>query len=505
MTDTRRKSALDESNTVETRNATVAILGAGISGIAMGMELRRSGIDDFTIYEKQPDVGGTWLRNTWPGLHCDVPSHMYCYSSEPNPDWSMTYSGQAEIHAYLRSCAEKHDLIDKIQFNTMIDTARYDEGEGRWILETVDGQTHTHRILVSATGGLAEPKLPKIDGYDLFEGEWWHSAAWRHDVDLTGKRVAVVGSAASAVTVVPSVADVASEVFVFSRSPNWVVPRSNHLYSEEEKAGFRDSKTWQELRRKQYRTSLFLYRAFKRHERARVGLRLIGARHMSASIDDPELIEQLTPDYEPGCKRILVSDDFYSTLAKDHVHLIPRAVTALTANSVVAADGSRTPVDVVIFSTGYSQGTKLGGRAAVDIFGRNGQHILMALAERPEAYRGVAVPGFPNYFTVCGINGVVAYAAFFLSAELGASYIAQLTRRLLDPGLKSIEARPGATRSYNDEIQSELQDMSWAEACTNFYKDASGRVLAFFPGTLGRMRRELRTVHEGDFRFEQFG
>ena len=227
----------DPSRDGSRRMTTIGILGAGISGIAMGMELRRSGIDDFTIYEKQCDVGGTWLRNTWPGLHCDVPSHMYCYSFEPNPDWSMAYAGQAEIHAYLRSCAEKYDLIRRIRLDTMIDTARYDEDEGVWTLKSADGQTHTHRILVSASGGLAEPRVPKLQGFDSFEGEWWHSASWRHDVDMTGKRVAVVGSAASAVTVVPTVADVAAQVFVFSRSPNWVVPRGNVLTPNRRKTG----------------------------------------------------------------------------------------------------------------------------------------------------------------------------------------------------------------------------------------------------------------------------
>ena len=223
---------------------------------------------------------------------------------------------------------------------------------------------------------------------------------------------------------------------------------------------------------------------------------------MRSAIDDPGLIERLTPDYEPGCKRILVSDDFYPALTKELVHLISEGVTELTADSVVAADGSHTRVDVVIFCTGYSQGTKAGGRTSVDVFGRGGQHILMALAERPEALRGSTLPGFPNYFTVCGINGVVAYASFFLSAEIAARYITQLIRRLLDDDLKSIEAVPSATRSYNEGIQSELKAMSWAEACTNFYKDASGRVLSFFPGTLGRMRREMSAVDEESFRFE---
>ena len=484
----------------------VGIMGAGLSGIAMGMALRGAGIDDFTIYERHPDVGGTWFRNTWPGLHCDVPSHNYCFSSEPNPDWSMTYSGQAEIHAYLRACAEKHSLIDKIRFETNIETARYDEDAGTWTLETMDGETHTHRILIAATGGLVEPKLPRIEGYDRFEGEWWHSADWRHDVDLRGKRVAVVGSAASAVTVVPTVAQAASEVFVLSRSPNWIVPRGNVLYSEEEKEQFRnDVGALHRLRQRQYRGTLLLYRAMKRNKKAQSVLRSVCLNRMTKAIDDPELIEQLTPSFEPGCRRVLVSDDYYPTLGKDHVHLIPHAITELTNDSVVAADGSRIPVDVVIFSTGYRQGSKVEGRGVVDVLGRGGRLMSEVLRERTEAYQGVAVPGFPNYFTVAGINGVLSYVTFFLSAELNAAYITRLARRVLDDDLRSVEADPEATRSHNEALQSELQTMAFSGACTSFWKLESGRIVMFAPGTLGRRRRELRTIGEDGFCFEPFG
>lgn len=481
---------------------TVGILGAGLSGVLMGMQLRRAGIDDFTIYERQPDVGGTWFNNTYPGLHCDVPSHLYCYSFEPNPEWSMVYASGQEIQAYIRSCAEKYDLVRQIRFGTSVESARFEETRGEWCLETATGDRPTHRVLVAATGGLTAPNLPRIAGLDCFSGVSWHSGAWRHDVDLTGLRVAVIGSAASAVQVVPQVAARAAEVIVFSRTPNWVMPRHNAEYTEEQKAVLRGEGSWRRLRRQQLRGSMFLYRAFKKHARAVAGLRHVGLAHMRSAIDDESLIEALTPDYDPGCKRILVSDDYYPALAQDHVHLVPHGVVALTEDEVVPADGSRHQVDAIVFCTGYKLGGREDGRPALDVHGRGGQHLLAALAEHPEAYRGVAIPGFPNYFTVCGINGVVAYAPLFLSAELQTDYITRWVRRLRDEDLASVEVRSDATRRYNQAIQAELQEMSWAGDCPSFYRDRAGRVLSFHPGTLGRYRRELRDIVDDDYLLE---
>ncbi|MGF1595721.1 MAG: flavin-containing monooxygenase [Acidimicrobiales bacterium] len=483
----------------------VGVLGAGLSGLAMGIELKRAGLDDFVIYDKQHDVGGTWLRNTYPGLHCDIPSHLYCYSFEPNPDWSMVYAGRAEIQAYLRTCAERWGLVDHIRFGTDVTAARYDEVEGRWALETADGEVVEHRVVVAATGGLTEPRYPRIEGLDRFEGPLWHAGAWRHDIDLAGRRVAVVGSAASAVQVVPAVADRAAEVVVFSRTPNWVMPRHNRAYGDEEKERLRsDPEAWRRLRRAQYRRSLLWQRAFKRHRWAIDELRRLGLANLRSAIDDPALIAALTPDYDPGCKRILVSDEYYPALARHHVRLVPRGVAALTPTSVVADDGTEAEVDAVVFCTGYRLGGRADGRPALDVIGPGGRELRRALAERPEAYRGIAVPGFPNYFTVCGINGAVAYAPVFLSAELETALIARLARRIVDEDLRSLEARADVTSRYSDEIQRELQDMSWTGACTNFYTDATGRVLSFFPGTVGRLRRELRSVELDDFAVERF-
>lgn len=484
--------------------AAVGVLGAGLSGVLMGMQLRRAGVEDLVIYEKQPDVGGTWLRNTYPGLHCDIPAHLYSYSIEPNPDWSMVYAGGAEIQAYVRACAEKHGLMDRIRFDTCVESARFDEADGSWRVELADGAAAAHRVLVSATGSLTEPRFPRIEGLDAFEGPRWHAAAWRHDVDLEGRRVAVVGSAASAVQVVPEVARRAAEVVVFSRTPNWVMPRGNRAYGDEERRALRSGDALRQLRRRQYREALLWYRAFRKEPAGVQELRDTCLANLRASIDDPALVEALTPDYDPGCKRILVSDDYFPALARDHVRLIPHGVTALTADSVVATDGSVNPVDVVIFCTGYRLGGRADGRPALEVHGRGGRRLAEALTERPEALLGIAVPGFPNYFTVCGINGSVAYGAMIASAELQTEAIAGLARRVLDEDLRSIEVRAEDTARFNEGIQAELGTMSWADDCPTFYRDATGRIVSFFPGTLGRMRRELRRV-EAAFDVERGG
>ncbi|MFT7601680.1 MAG: cation diffusion facilitator CzcD-associated flavoprotein CzcO [Acidimicrobiales bacterium] len=476
---------------------TIGILGGGLSGVVMGIQLKMAGIDDFVIYDKQDDVGGTWVRNTYPGLHCDMPSHLYCYSFEPNPDFSMVYAGQPEIQAYIRSCAEKYGLLDHLRLGTTVETATYSE-EGYWSLE-IAGQTAVrHRVLVSATGGLTEPHYPRIEGRLSFAGPQWHSGSWRHDVDLAGKRVAVIGSAASAVQVVPSVAGQAAEVVVYSRTPNWVVPRGNYHYSVAQKASFATDEGWHRVRRQQWRSSLLWQQAFERNPGAADEIASLVLNQINAAIEDGEVVEALTPSYEPGCKRILVSDDYYPTLAKDHVTLVPHGVTELSENEVVAADGSRTEVDVVIFCTGYKLGSREDGRPAVDVQGRDCS-LREALGRAPEAYRSVAIPGFPNYFVLGGINGAPGHAPLFLVSEVLADHILRWIRRLLDEDLTSVEVKPESAKAYSLAIQDELQNMSWAGDCPGWYKDREGRILAFFPGSWNRMRRELRDLHENDY------
>jgi cation diffusion facilitator CzcD-associated flavoprotein CzcO len=485
----------------------IGVVGAGVSGIAMGIHLKRAGFENFTIYEKADEVGGTWRENTYPGLHCDVPSHLYCYSFELNPDWSQTFAGQPEIKAYLQRCTDKHGLARHLQLGTSIERACYDEDDGSWTLSTGGDRTVEHRVVVSATGGLTAPNLPKIEGYDVFKGRWWHSGAWNHGHDLSGKRVAVVGSAASAVQVVPHVAGLARQVFVLQRTPNYVLPRRNLAYRPDQKEEFKrpDTRALGDHRRWLYRRSLRSYQVFKKIPAAQVWLRTATLDHLRAHISDPALIENLTPRYTPGCKRLLVSDEYYPALAKDHVQLIDSGLLRLSETGILATDGSAFDVDVVIFCTGYKLGGRADGRPALDVIGRGGHRLRDVLNGRPQALYGVAIPGFPNYFTVCGINGVVAYASVTSSAEVHAEYIARRIRDLTQRRLRSIEVKSDVVQRFSEEAQAELQSMSWAEDCPNFYRDSSGRILSFYPGTLGRLRREMRARTLADYKLEAAG
>jgi cation diffusion facilitator CzcD-associated flavoprotein CzcO len=486
------------------QTAAIGILGAGLSGIGMGMQLKARGIDDFVIYEKQPDVGGTWLRNTYPGLHCDVPSHLYAYTIAPNPDWSTKYASQPEIQAYIRGCAERHDILRHIRFNADMVTARYDSTGGVWNLEDATGASAQHRLLIAATGRLTEPNIPDIKGLDMFAGPTWHSGAWRDDVDLAGKRVAVVGTAASAVQVVPEVARRAPEVVVFQRSPNWVMPRNNRTTPAAKRDILQQSEAWRGEWRRLYRRTATMFRTTRRMPSAIEAIRQVGLKHMRSAISDPALMDALTPDFDPGCKRVVVSDDYYPALAADHVRLVTRAVKALTETAVVAVDDSTEEADVVIFCTGYQIGARAEGEPSIDVFGRDDVRLSTVLEHKPEAYRGVAIPGFPNYFTVCGLNGVAAYTSLFASSEIASGYIADCAAEIIDKHVRSVEVREEPTREYNRGIQASLQTMSWATGqCTNFYRDNTGRVVAFYPYSLGRMRRDLKRVGLSDFTVER--
>ncbi len=362
-------------------------------------------------------------------------------------------------------------------------------------------------MLIAATGGLTEANVPRLPGLETFQGEWWHSAAWRHDVDLTGARVAVVGSAASAVQVVPEVARRAAQVYVFQRTPNWVSPRRNRAYQAETKANFAEmpAGALRAHRRALYRQSLWTYRVFRKNPRAVEPLRQVVLDHMRASIRDPEMLAALTPKYDPGCKRLLVSDEYYAALALPHVRLAPEGVREIMPIGPVSEGGFQADVDVIIFCTGYRLGGRSDGRPAIDIRGRNGTPLLAALTARPEAYRGVAIPGFPNYFTVNGINGPIAYTSLIGSAEVQARYLSGIIHQIGRQNLRSVAVHADVSQRYNEQIQAELQTVSWAGDCPSFYKDASSQIRSFYPRTLGRMRREFRRLSLNDCVVRTFG
>jgi len=457
-----------------TTTPTIAILGAGVSGLCMGIALKRAGFDAFTIYEKSDRLGGTWYENSYPGAGCDVPSHLYCFSFEPNPDWSRKFSLQPEIQRYLHHCATKYGVLPHVRFGTEIAGARFDAAAGVWRIRTRAGEEIAATVLVSGTGQLNRPFVPAIPGLDDFQGVRFHSARWRHDQDLRGKRVAVIGNGASAVQFIPPVAAVAKRVNVFQRTANWVIPRNDRAYRGVEKALFR----YVPMLLKLYRWLIYLQlevRFFAFFKGSWLGGRIQQAatEYLHSLIADPALREKLTPDYPVGCKRILISDDYYQALARPNVDVVTSPITRVTRDGVVTADGATHAADAVIFATGFESTSFL---APMEIAGPDGRTLGDAWCDGAEAYMGVAVAGFPNLFLLYGPNTNLGHNSIIFMIECQVRYVVQCIRRLARERTRTLAVRPDAMTAYNAELQHDIKQTAWDAGCTSWYKTAAGKI-----------------------------
>lgn len=458
-----------------------------MSGIAVGYYLKQAGIEDFTIFEKADAAGGTWHLHGYPGLCCDVPSHLYSFSFERNPDWSRVFSPRAEIEEYFQNASKKHGVEPHIRYNTGVKSADYNEA-GHWVLEFDNGERKEFQFVISVTGGLFKPQWPEIPGVEDFEGASWHSARWNDDYDLTGKKVAVVGSAASAVQIVPQIAPKTEQLYLLQRTPNWIMPRNNHAYPGWMKALFRRVPFTRELHRRHIEhLSRGVLGAFTGNKKALDMLVSRGMANIEKSITDPEMRAALTPNFPPGCKRLLVSDDFYPALARDDVELITEPAEKILPHGLVTAGGRELSIDAIIYCTGYELPAF---HRPVQVTGRDGQTLGDFFEKSMAVYRGVAMPGFPNYFILGGPNGVLGYTAVIISAEFQAEYIARLIQEAEDNGTKSFEIKETVNRSYNEAMQAELKTTTWGTECPSYYRDAEGNVVVFFPGDEFRMQRE---------------
>ena len=453
----------------------VAILGAGFAGLCMGLRLLAQGETSFVILEKADRVGGTWRENIYPGAGCDIPSHLYSYSFEPNPDWPEVYSAQPDILAYIEGVVEKHGLSGHIRFGAEVVGAAWDQAAERWRIRTAAGETVTAQAFVTAWGQLNRPKLPSIEGRDDFAGAAFHSALWDSEVDLAGRRVAVIGNGASAVQFVPEVAKVAAELVLFQRSPNWIVPRMNRPYTVEEKARFRaDPSAMAKVRHEIFQMAEDRLLA-KRAGTLPVEEVPIPLAHLHAQVQDPELRAKLTPDYEIGCKRVLISNDFYPALTRPNVELVTEAITRMTARGVVDAAGRLHAADVVIYATGFETNSFVGETAIV---GSGGLTLAQAWKDGPEAYLGVTVAGFPNLFMLYGPNTNLGHNSIIYMIEAQVGYVLQALAHD-----RPLSVRPEVMAAYNRQIQEELADTPWAGSCTSWYKTADGRILNNWPGS----------------------
>lgn len=469
----------------------VAILGAGFAGLCMGLKLQAQGEMRFAILEKADRVGGTWRDNTYPGCGCDIPSHLYSYSFEPNPDWPEIYSAQPDILAYIERVVEKHGLSRHIRFNSEVISAEWDDDALLWRLATRGGERLTAEVLVTAWGQLNRPKLPPIEGRDSFEGAAFHSARWDASVDLAGKRVAVIGNGASAIQFVPEVAKVAGKLTLFQRSPNWIVPRMNRPYTADEIARFRaDPAAMRKVRDDIFQMAEDRLAA-RRAGTLPVEEVPIPLAHLQAQVADPDLRAKLTPDYELGCKRVLISSDFYPALQRPNVELVTEGVARMTPQGVVDGSGRLHEVDVVIYATGFETRSFAGDTR---ITGAGGLSLDTAWADGPEAYLGLTTPGFPNLFMLYGPNTNLGHNSIIYMIEAQADYVLQA----LEVG-RPLAVKAEVNRRYNDELQAALANTPWAGSCTSWYKTADGRILNNWPHTAKAYADAVARFEPGDF------
>ncbi len=467
------------------RNPEVCIVGAGMSGLLMGIRLQEAGIDSFQIYEKAASIGGTWRENTYPGLSCDVPSFFYSYTFEPNPDWSHRFSPGPEIQAYFERVAEKHGLLPRIAFNEKITSARY-EG-GRWSIETGSGRKTRADILITATGALHQWQLPEIEGLDKFEGAVFHSAAWDHDVKLEGKRIGVVGNGSTGVQMMAPLSKVASHLTMFQRTAQWIMPIGNKPYSESERTWTRRIPLLGKLTRWYYQ---WMFESFSgaivvdgRRRRA-VGDR---CRAYLASVKDPELRRKLTPDYEPMCKRLILSRDFYPTLTKEHVELVTEDIDRVEARGVVTQDGALHELDVLVLATGFNP----HAWGIDEVVGEDGLSLKQVWAKGTRAYRSVAMPGFPNFFMLVGPNSPIGNISLIDVSEVQAEYIMQCIRPLREGRCTAIAPNAEATRKFHASLLEAMKGTVWVTGCNSWYLDKDG-VPITWPWSARRFHKDMR-------------
>ena len=466
----------------------VAIVGGGLSGVGATAMLRRAGIDDVVVLERADEVGGTWRDNTYPGCACDVPSALYSFSFAPNPSWGRLYAPQAEIQAYARRVAREHGVDEHVVTGADVLAADWDEAAQRWRIRTSRGDWSA-RALISATGPWSEPVLPRVPGLDGFAGEVFHSSRWNHDHELAGRRVAVVGTGASAVQFVPQIQPQVERLTVFQRTAQWVLPKADRGITPAEQALYRRLPLTQRALREAMYLGFELGGFAQRHPRAIAGLQRIAARHLRRSVPDAALRRALTPDHVLGCKRMLFSNDWYRALTRENVELAPHAVASVTAGGVVGADGVERSADTLILGTGFGI-TELP--IAERIRGRDGRTLDATWGGSPTGYLGTVVSGFPNLFMILGPNVGNGHTSATVLIEAQVGFAIDALQRLERDGRASADVRPAVQQAFNEEVQRRLRGTVWnAGGCRSYYLDRNGRNSTIFPGSTLELRRRL--------------
>ena len=474
----------------------IAIVGSGFGGLGAAIRLKGEGVHDFVVLERAGDVGGTWRDNTYPGCACDVQSHLYSFSFAPNPDWSRSFSPQAEIQAYLQRCATDYGVLSHVRFHHEVRAAAWDEAASRWRIETSGGAL-TADVLVMATGALSDPVIPDLRGLDRFQGRVFHSARWDHAFDLPGKRVAVVGTGASAIQFVPEIQPKVAKLHLFQRTAPWIIPRHEHALGERGRRFFRRFPAAQRA----VRGGIYLAREMFvfgfRNPRAMRAAERVALRHLRRTVADPELRAKLTPRFTLGCKRVLLSNDYLPALTCPNVEVVTDAIREVRERSIVSADGVEREVDAIIFGTGFQPTDPPLART---FRGRDGRTLSEVWAGSPKAYLGTTVTGFPNLFILLGPNTGLGHTSVVYMIEAQIEHLLAALRHMRERGVRALEPRPEAQAAFVAEVDGRMRGTVWtAGGCASWYMDPTGRNSTLWPDFTWRYRRRAARFDPGEY------
>ncbi|MBJ8348945.1 NAD(P)/FAD-dependent oxidoreductase [Antrihabitans sp. YC2-6] len=476
----------------------VAIIGGGFAGIGTAIRLKQKGISNFAIFERGARVGGTWRDNTYPGAACDIPSRLYSYSFAPNPNWSHTYSGSEEILGYIDRMVDDFALLPHIQFGHNITGVEFDEATGLWTIAAAGRKRNVKaRSVVVASGPLANASLPAIRGIETYEGHKIHSARWDHDYDFTGKKVAVVGTGASGVQIIPELVERAASVKVFQRTPGWVLPRFNRKTNGLMKQVYRDIPATESLARQAW---------FWGHESVALGVvwntpltrvvEMVGKAHLRAQVKDPWLRRQLTPDFRAGCKRLLMTSDYYPALQRDNCTLVTWPIARISEKGIRTVEGIEHQFDCIVFATGFDV-SKTG--TPIPIVGRHGRVLSDEWSGGAYAYKSVAVAGYPNLFFTFGPNSGPGHNSALVYMEAQIDYLTDGIHTLLEQNLQTIDVRRDLQDRYNERLQKKLAATTWNSGCKSWYLTEDGFNPSMFPGFGTQFANQLATFELGDY------
>jgi len=478
----------------------VGIIGAGPGGIALGILLRRAGFRDFTIFDREDGVGGTWRINTYPGLACDVKSHLYSFSFDLNPDWSRLWSGQPEILEYFERCAQRYELEPHLLLRTEVVSAEWDADTRTWRLTTSTGDVHTFDVVVSAIGLFTRPLMPELVEEEPFTGTLMHTARWDHSVDLTDARVAVLGTGSTAAQLIPQVAKVAKKVYSVQRSPTWILPKPDRAYTEREKWVFRHVP----LAARIYRTRLWLrseanISVIEHGSDKTQEFKAIALKMLESQVADEELRRRLTPDHPLGCKRLVFADDYLRTLTQPHVEVVASPARALRTRSLITEDGTELDVDVVLCATGYAAADYLG---QIVVVGEGGKRLRETWSDGAYAYLGMTVPGYPNFFMLYGPNTNVGSNSVIFILEAQARYIVKTLKYMRRRGKSYVAVRPDVMSDFMAKIDRWMTGTVWLTRCSNYFRAENGRVVTQWPRSARAFWAMTRHFRARDYDFE---